>query len=108
MVEDDSAKRRRSLVLYHLDRIEFFAGTAVLFKRDKPLSRAEVVAMIEPVADGLFKVNETAWRRLFDYAVYEQPDAAERAANRMLAINGDKAWHAIRLAKIQETRKRLG
>jgi hypothetical protein len=104
---DPSAARRRSLVGWQLDRLEFFNGCAALFKKKDTLSSHEIVRLSEAAMENARA--EYVWDRLYDYAIRypEHVDVAERAAKKAFQANGMELWYRSRMIRVRRSQGRL-
>jgi hypothetical protein len=93
IVSDAAAERRRRLVLSHLNRLEFFAGSAVLHKHKNNATPLEVAELSEATLKDTFVPR--AWDRLYSHSIFwtERVALEERVALMEVAVRSAQMAH---------------
>jgi hypothetical protein len=116
ILPDPTAERRRGLILSHLNRLEFFAGSAVLHKQKNIATPLEVAELSEATLKDTFV--PWAWDRVYSHSIFwtERVALEERVAlmevaarTAQMAYRTDKiadSYHA-RISQMREIQRRL-
>jgi hypothetical protein len=94
--------RQRQVIFHLLDRIEFYGGSAAIFKGKKSLKRTTGADLAEAALSKF--AGQFSWDHLYNYAMREPDqllDVAERAANKAFDMSGMELWYHSRLSEIR-------